>query len=399
MDLELRKLSKVTLIRKTHETVKQEKLQTMLLLDYLREIERRGVYLEQGFSSLHNYLVVEFNYSDNEAATRVQAMRLLNVHPEVRKKMIEGTISLSQAADVNRFLKAETLAPSSRDIPTSSRNSIKLNDSLFLNKNENEGSAALAEMEKRTIFLEKIIGAVEGKSLRESKELLDKMRSVPKTKMYTIEIDEEAWRFFQELKKIDAPSARDGEYAKNVFKERYMKNINKENKNKAVEDKSVGTKSVGTKSVGTEAVGTKAVGTKAVGTEAVGTEAVGTKTVEDKLVGTKAVEDKLVETKAVGTTEVERKNENVKTSVRSRYVGKKIKLQLFQEANYQCEYKSSDTGRRCECKTGLQIDHLYPYAWGGEHKVLNMRVLCVQHNLFYGKQLFGSEKMKSWRCR
>ena len=74
-------------------------------------------------------------------------------------------------------------------------------------------------------------------------------------------------------------------------------------------------------------------------------------------------------------------------------------MQLFKEANYQCEYKSYDTGRRCECKTDLQIDHLYPYAWGGDHQIMNMRALCLSHNLFYAKQLFGNEKMEKWRHR
>ena len=91
----------MVLLKQTHETVRQEKFHTTTLLQYLLEIEKRGLHLEQGFSNIHNFLVVEFKYSDSEAAIRVQAMRLLKVHPIVKEKNSEGTISLSQAADIN----------------------------------------------------------------------------------------------------------------------------------------------------------------------------------------------------------------------------------------------------------------------------------------------------------
>jgi len=62
VDFELKKLDKTTLIKQTHETVKQEKMHTMVLLQHLLEIENRGLHLELGFSNLHNFLVVEFKY-------------------------------------------------------------------------------------------------------------------------------------------------------------------------------------------------------------------------------------------------------------------------------------------------------------------------------------------------
>jgi hypothetical protein len=174
--LELKKLDKTTLIKQTHETVKQEKMHTMILLQYLIEIEKRGLHLELGFSNLHHFLVVEFKYSDSEAATRVQAMRLLKVHPIIKEKISEGRISLSQAADINRFIKAET-------------------------ENVSNCIATFSQTESRTISLTEIIKVVEGKSIRESKELLEKMRSIPKATTYSIEIDEEAWMILQEIKK------------------------------------------------------------------------------------------------------------------------------------------------------------------------------------------------------
>ena len=77
------------------------------------------------------------------------------------------------------------------------------------------------------------------------------------------------------------------------------------------------------------------------------------------------------------------KNNKVNDTQASRYIGKKQRQLLFQEANYQCEYVSPSTSRRCECKTGLHVDHLYPYAWGGSHDIVNTRILCESPIIFF----------------
>lgn len=334
VNLELKNLDKKTLIKQTHETVKQEKMHTVILLQHLAEIEKRGLHLELGFSNLHSFLVVEFKYSDSEAAIRVQAMRLLKVHPIVKEKISEGTISLSQAADINRFIKAEA-----KSVSNSSAKSVS------------NSSATFAQTEGRTISVTEIIKEVEGKSIRESKELLEKMRSVPKAKTYSIEIDEEAWRIFQEIKKKESPSSRDGEFTKKILKER-LERLNKLISKKENEKKN---------------------------------ESENNKEVEESndskpLVG---IDDKGKDK----TNEIPR----------SRYIGKIKRLKLFQDANYQCEYLSPLTGRRCDCKFNLEVDHLYPYAWGGSHDIKNTRIFCKAHNLFYFENTFGKDKMASFR--
>ena len=334
VNLELKNLDKKALIKQTHETVKQEKMHTVILLQHLAEIEKRGLHLELGFSNLHSFLVVEFKYSDSEAAIRVQAMRLLKVHPIVKEKISEGTISLSQAADINRFIKAEA-----KSVSNSSAKSVS------------NSSATFAQTEGRTISVTEIIKEVEGKSIRESKELLEKMRSVPKAKTYSIEIDEEAWRIFQEIKKKESPSSRDGEFTKKILKER-LERLNKLISKKENEKKN---------------------------------ESENNKEVEESndskpLVG---IDDKGKDK----TNEIPR----------SRYIGKIKRLKLFQDANYQCEYLSPLTGRRCDCKFNLEVDHLYPYAWGGSHDIKNTRIFCKAHNLFYFENTFGKDKMASFR--
>jgi hypothetical protein len=156
VNLELKNLDKKTLIKQTHETVKQEKMHTVILLQHLAEIEKRGLHLELGFSNLHSFLVVEFKYSDSEAAIRVQAMRLLKVHPIVKEKISEGTISLSQAADINRFIKAEAKSVSNSSAKSVSNSSAK-SVSNSSAKSVSNSSATFAQTEGRTISVAEII--------------------------------------------------------------------------------------------------------------------------------------------------------------------------------------------------------------------------------------------------
>jgi 5-methylcytosine-specific restriction endonuclease McrA len=56
-----------------------------------------------------------------------------------------------------------------------------------------------------------------------------------------------------------------------------------------------------------------------------------------------------------------------------------LKRQVLRRAEFQCEYASAD-GRRCTQKTGLEIDHRFPFSWGGEHSAQNLAVLCHSHH-------------------
>lgn len=73
---------------------------------------------------------------------------------------------------------------------------------------------------------------------------------------------------------------------------------------------------------------------------------------------------------------------------RSRYVPIVLRDKVLERASHRCEYRSPD-GRRCTARTALQIDHVVPYARGGQTTPENLRVLCRPHNLFAAEQAFG----------
>ena len=70
------------------------------ILDHLDEIDRRGLALRRGFSSLFDYAVRELRFTDAAAQRRIQAMRLCRRHGWVRASLQSGELSMTAAGQL-----------------------------------------------------------------------------------------------------------------------------------------------------------------------------------------------------------------------------------------------------------------------------------------------------------
>ena len=66
----------------------------------------------------------------------------------------------------------------------------------------------------------------------------------------------------------------------------------------------------------------------------------------------------------------------------SRYISTKTRKQVWLRDEGRCTYTCQETKRRCHSQHFLQIDHIQPYALGGNHEVKNLRLLCANHNQY-----------------
>jgi len=101
------KLSNSELVLKTKNLVSEERKLTLEILHLLRKVEKRRLHLELGFGSLHEFTVKELGFDDASAARRIAAMRLIRDIPEVQGKLESGELTLTVAAQAQRFFKGE----------------------------------------------------------------------------------------------------------------------------------------------------------------------------------------------------------------------------------------------------------------------------------------------------
>ena len=82
----------------------------------------------------------------------------------------------------------------------------------------------------------------------------------------------------------------------------------------------------------------------------------------------------------------------------SRFIPKSNKATVLKRDNGQCTFVSKD-GKRCTERHGLQVDHVKPFALGGDNSVGNLRMLCQAHNLYLAEKAFGREKVRGHASR
>lgn len=86
--------------------VREERRTTVEVLRLLREIERRRVYAELGYSSLFAYCTGELGYSEGAASRRIEAMRAMREVVEIEKKIESGELSLSAVSQARVAIRA-----------------------------------------------------------------------------------------------------------------------------------------------------------------------------------------------------------------------------------------------------------------------------------------------------
>ena len=109
----LARLSDKELLNRVFKLNQKERETTHAILLHLNEIERRELYLSQGYGSLFDYCVEHLKYSRSAAARRLRTARCIKNHPEVGTMLRRGEVNLSTvslvASSLNDSNKNEIL--------------------------------------------------------------------------------------------------------------------------------------------------------------------------------------------------------------------------------------------------------------------------------------------------
>lgn len=77
-----------------------------------------------------------------------------------------------------------------------------------------------------------------------------------------------------------------------------------------------------------------------------------------------------------------------KAKARRRYIPRAVRRAVFERDGERCTFVD-ETGRRCEARTFLELDHRVPHARGGTDDIDNLCVKCRRHNALAAERAFG----------
>ena len=79
---------------------------------------------------------------------------------------------------------------------------------------------------------------------------------------------------------------------------------------------------------------------------------------------------------------------------RSRRVPAAVRRAVLDRDGGRCAFVDG-SGRRCEERRFLELDHVQPVGMGGDHSVSNVRILCRQHNRHAARAVYGAERIEA----
>ena len=331
MKTKLLSLSDTELLSETRVAAKNEKSATMALLEYLSEVDARHAYAIGPYSSLFEYLVRGLGYSESQASERVNAVRLMRQEPSTKAHLESGSMSLSTAAQVQRFLLQEKRL----NAPLSTEARSRLIDRC-LHRSKRE--------------VESILLGVSSKPVR--------IAAMERTRQVTSELTEVRVHLNLEQSALLTR-------ARELFPDDTLAALMARSLSLLIQrtEHRMGRTPPETKPERSD-IQVSPLG-KLNEREA---DAPPTCNVASTL---HPVPNKL-------RCDLPRGKEPVTHA--SRYIPRKIKRLIYSRSGGQCEWRSPDTHERCRSRSRLQVDHITPLAVGGKTESRNLRHLCANHN-------------------
>ena len=107
---QLERMSDDTLVAETTRVAESERRSMAELLALLIEVERRGLHLALGHSSLLGYCVRVLRFSEQAAYSRITAARAARRYPRLLDLLAEGALTLSNVG-TRRTTRSSGCAP------------------------------------------------------------------------------------------------------------------------------------------------------------------------------------------------------------------------------------------------------------------------------------------------
>ncbi len=102
------KLNNKELDQKIKSLARAENRLLALVIEHIKEADKRRLYLDFNYPNLYDYLVKECGYPGGSAQRRIDAARLLAIEPKLKAKIESGEINLSQTTLLQKAFREKS---------------------------------------------------------------------------------------------------------------------------------------------------------------------------------------------------------------------------------------------------------------------------------------------------
>ena len=409
-------LSDRELLRQTSTLVRHERHLQGAIIDHLGEIEARRLYLQRGCSNLFDYAVRELGYSDAAAGRRIGAVRLCADQPDARERLRDGSLTLSAAAELqwafDRQRRRGSIAGTASTAPAGSAPASGAVRSVPAEATRADDPAADAAPASAASHSEpapplvldaarrrKLVEEATGKSARQVRRMLadldpelappaDRVRPLGDGR-YELKavIDADCQEGLEHLRGLLShvdPRMTIGQLVGRIVQEA----LDRHDPRRPPRRARTGSRAAQGESEPAPAAKEQAVPEpgRAVTVQAEMIPAGTTPTPEGKPHPTRTSTPSPIRQEATdrrgaaGKKPTAAATPTPKPCASRRAIPAAVKRQVWQRDGGRCSYLDRQTGRRCNSRHLIEIDHIMPYALGGGADLGNLRLVCRAHH-------------------
>ena len=404
-------LSDDRLLSRTKELSRIEHHLEVVVIDHLREIQKRRLYLRRGFSSLFDYAVRELGYSDAAAWRRIKAMRLCADVEGARERLQNGTMTLNAAAQLQHAFDRQERKKErpARSAPGGT--------GCGAAAQSQEGSAPARPAERKPVPVldsearRELVEQASGKSSREVMQLLaevDPELAAPADRVRPLGggrwelkavIDDECRRGLERLKGLLShvdPHLTLGQLMGRLVREgldrhdpaRPPRGRRAAPAKGAEQTSAPKTQEASTRGADSAAPSAAKVSAQApaqpgdAATDRPDTSAAKPATDATSAPKTRRPGRQAATACAKPAAAPRTRTSAAKPDATGRAIPAAVKREVWRRDRGRCRYVDRTSGRRCGSQHLLQIDHVVPYARGGAAEPNNLRLLCAAHHRY-----------------
>jgi 5-methylcytosine-specific restriction endonuclease McrA len=385
----LSQLSDSQLIKRLDALVQKERVTTLEVIHHIIEFDRRKLYLGIGYGSLHKYCILHLGFSEPAAMRRIQAARCIVNFPEIDPLLAKNELNLTGVCKLAGILSEENKGEVLQEARCRSSRQIDeivaryhpakdvrdrvcpifvsagANGTVHANQSDREdsknsskpGSPSTHDDSKQGNCGKTTFGA-DGKKFTTCGNSSQQSTILKKKYKLEFSVEPECMKKLEEAKAILSRKYPSGVLLGKLLEEAldaYLDKHSPERKKKRRKDR---------KAKQEEKKNGKLPHNK--------------KTQKAKATNTKTGAGR---TKSRGPTRSKHEGYN-------RYIPQAVQDEVFARDKGRCTYVGTD-GVRCNSTWNLQIDHIKPYAKGGNHDANNLRLLCAKHNILEAEKCYG----------